>query len=86
MDSTEVVTAAGHPLLASGSPLTIPTGAKEITVTPEGSVSTDLGNIGKIDLVSFNDPACWLRRAMGCGTHPKAKRQRQRLRHESCKA
>jgi len=57
MDSRgQVVTAAGHALLASGSPLIIPTGAKEITVTPEGGVSTDLGNIGKIDLVTFNDP------------------------------
>ena len=61
----QVVTAAGHPLLASGSPLTIPSGAKEITVTREGTVSTDQGGIGKIDLMTFNDPRLLVKEGNG---------------------
>ena len=67
----QVVNAAGHPLLASGSPLTIPTGAKEITVTPEGSVSTDLGNIGKIDVMTFNDPRLLVKEGNGLWNPPE---------------
>jgi flagellar basal-body rod protein FlgF len=51
-----IVSNSGYPLLANGSPIRVPAGAKEILVTPEGSISTDQGNIGKIVVQRFDAP------------------------------
>jgi flagellar basal-body rod protein FlgF len=52
----QVVTAQGYPVLAEGdAPLTLPTDAKDITVTRDGTVSTAQGDAGHIAVVEFAD-------------------------------
>jgi flagellar basal-body rod protein FlgF len=55
LDGTgQVVTAQGYPVLGDGgNPLTVPTNASDITVTRDGTVSTEQGDAGRIGVVSF---------------------------------
>lgn len=52
-----IVTAQGYPLLGQGgTELIIPPNAGEIVVAGDGSISTDLGPLGRLELVTFEDP------------------------------
>lgn len=51
----EIVTKSGYPLLNdSNSAMVVPPEATHITVTPGGIISTELGDIGKIRVVTFS--------------------------------
>ena len=51
-----IVTPEGHPLLNAGdAPITIPTDSETITITRDGTVSTEAGELGRIQLVSFEN-------------------------------
>jgi flagellar basal-body rod protein FlgF len=51
-----IMTAQGYQLLdEGGKPLVLSPGASELTITPEGTVSTKDGEIGKIQVVDFAD-------------------------------
>ena len=50
----QVVTSDGYPLLQeNGRPLVIPQGAQRITITGDGVVTTEQGEVGRIRLVRF---------------------------------
>lgn len=51
-----IVTAQGHSVQsAGGGPLQIPEGETQITVTADGTISTENGEIGQFKMVSFGD-------------------------------
>jgi flagellar basal-body rod protein FlgF len=53
----ELVTSSGLPVQSDGgSAIVIPPGSGEITITRDGTVSTQLGTIGKIAVVNFDNP------------------------------
>jgi flagellar basal-body rod protein FlgF len=53
----ELVTSAGFVVQnASGAPIVIPTGAGQITIGSDGTVSTRQGTIAKIGVVNFDNP------------------------------
>ncbi len=52
-----IVTTDGSPLLNSGSaPITVPLDTSNITITRDGTISADAQEIGKIQLVTFENP------------------------------
>ncbi len=51
----EIVTKDGHKVMGDGGPLIIPEEASYITVTEDGTVNTNSGEVGKIKLVTFNN-------------------------------
>jgi flagellar basal-body rod protein FlgF len=52
----QIITASGYALLgAGGSPVTVPTNARDITVTHDGTVSTEQGAVGQIEVMKFAD-------------------------------
>jgi flagellar basal-body rod protein FlgF len=55
MDATgTLVTPDGYPVLSGGgSSITIPTNAKEIAIGNDGTISTDAGNLGKLQVMKF---------------------------------
>ena len=56
-DSGQIVTTNGDPVLNSGgSPIAVPLDASSITITRDGTISADAQEIGKIKLVSFENP------------------------------
>jgi flagellar basal-body rod protein FlgF len=55
-DAGEMVTAAGDLLLDDGgAPLALPLGARTITLAPDGTLSTEEGVAGRIEVVGFAD-------------------------------
>jgi flagellar basal-body rod protein FlgF len=53
----EIVTKAGYQVLGdSGSPIAIQADAANITITPEGSVVTEKGSLGKLKIAAFTNP------------------------------
>ncbi|MGH6948704.1 MAG: flagellar basal-body rod protein FlgF [Kiloniellales bacterium] len=51
-----IVTAQGYPVLGQGgAPLIVPPNAGEIVVAGDGSVSTDIGPLGRLEVVTFDD-------------------------------
>ncbi len=53
----QIVTTEGNPVLNSGgAPITVPLEASSITITRDGTISADAQEIGKIKLVSFENP------------------------------
>jgi|HubBroStandDraft_6_1064221.scaffolds.fasta_scaffold508364_2 flagellar basal-body rod protein FlgF len=51
-----LVTAQGYGVQGDGGgPVTLPTGASDIVITKDGTVSTRQGTVGKIRLVAFDD-------------------------------
>lgn len=56
-DGGQVVTTEGHPVLNNaGAPITVPLNSSSITITRDGTISADAQEIGRIKLVSFDDP------------------------------
>lgn len=51
----EIVNKSGYKLLGGGGPITVQEGAAHITVTRDGTVSTNLGEIGKVKVVTFQN-------------------------------
>lgn len=52
-----IVNTKGHALLdQNGQPLKVPEGDTQITITADGSLSSESGEIGKIKLVTFENP------------------------------
>lgn len=51
----ELVTQQGYQVMGSGGPIVIPEGENQISVTEEGTISTENGEIGKIRVVSFKN-------------------------------
>lgn len=52
----QIVTARGYPLLDDGgAPLALPTDAGEITVSRDGTIVTDQGEVGRVGVVGFAD-------------------------------
>ena len=52
----QIVTSQGRPVLgAGGAPLVVPPEAGSITVAPDGTVSTNQGEIGRIQVVVFEN-------------------------------
>ena len=55
-ESGQIVTSQGQALLGDGgAPLVVPTGTSSITVAPDGTVSTDNGRIGRVEVVVFEN-------------------------------
>ena len=52
-----LVTAGGQPVLTDRGVVTVPPDAGEISVDPSGQISTRLGALGRLRLVSFDDRA-----------------------------
>ena len=53
----QIVTTEGNPVLNNGgSPISIPLETASITITRDGTVSADAQEVGKIKLVSFENP------------------------------
>lgn len=60
----QIVNQQGQPVLsAAGQPITIPEGTRDITITPDGSVSADTAVVGAIGIVRFDDPRAMKREA-----------------------
>jgi flagellar basal-body rod protein FlgF len=55
-DKRELVTKAGYQVMGESGPITIQADAAEISITPEGSVATEKGTLGKIKIVNFANP------------------------------
>jgi len=57
LDGTgQVVNAQGYPVLADGDrPLTVPTDAQDISVTKDGTVTTNQGEAGRLAVVRFDN-------------------------------
>jgi flagellar basal-body rod protein FlgF len=57
----EVVTSQGFPILsAGGAPIVVPNGAGAITIGQDGTVVTDQGNAGQIQIATFQNPQAML--------------------------
>lgn len=54
-DQGQVVTAAGDTVLSTAGPIVIPTDAKDIQIAQDGTVSTEQGDLGRLDLVVFDN-------------------------------
>jgi flagellar basal-body rod protein FlgF len=52
----EIVTKEGYQLIGSGGPLIVPQEAGQVTIMENGEVATEDGTIGKLKLVSFDNP------------------------------
>ncbi len=62
----EIVNSNGYPLLSdAGTPLTIPDDTTEIVVADDGTVSTDEGELGRIQLVRFQNQQALTRQENG---------------------
>ena len=54
-DQGQVTTAAGDPVLAGGGPIFVPIDAKDIQIARDGTVSTEQGELGRLDIVTFDN-------------------------------
>jgi len=52
----EIITPQGDPVMGDGGPLAIQQGATRITITDTGTISTELGTVGKLRIVQFEKP------------------------------
>ncbi len=54
----QIVTSDGFPVLSGGGgPMSIPSEAKQIAIGRDGTISTDVGDIGRLQVVKFNNEA-----------------------------
>ena len=51
-----LTTAQGYQVLSGGAPINIPQDQGRLNVSKDGTISTDEGEIGKVDVVKFDDP------------------------------
>jgi flagellar basal-body rod protein FlgF len=51
----QLTTAAGDPVLAGGGPVVFPIDAKDIQIASNGEVSTEQGELGRLDIVTFDN-------------------------------
>jgi flagellar basal-body rod protein FlgF len=54
-DKNEIVTQSGYKVMGDGGALTVQPGASRITVSSDGSVSTEKGTVGKMKVVNFDN-------------------------------
>lgn len=54
--SRELVNKSGYKVMGDGGPIVVQEGASKITITADGTVSTNLGEIGKLKVVTFDQP------------------------------
>nr|WP_295837998.1 flagellar basal-body rod protein FlgF [uncultured Azospirillum sp.] len=55
-DQRQLVDAGGLPVLANnGQPITIPAGTGDVKVSGDGTVATELGPVGKLNIVTFKN-------------------------------
>ncbi|MCG5243702.1 flagellar basal-body rod protein FlgF [Azospirillum doebereinerae] len=55
-DQRQMVDGGGLPVLAdNGQPITIPAGTSDVKVSGDGTVSTELGPVGKLNVVTFKN-------------------------------
>lgn len=53
----QIITSAGHTVMdGGGNPIIIPAGSGQLTITPEGTVLTDEGEVGAFKIVRFDNP------------------------------
>lgn len=63
---SEIVNSSGYPVLSdAGTPLVIPEDTTEIVVADDGTVSTDEGELGRIQLVRFQNQQALTRQENG---------------------
>ncbi|NBX74667.1 MAG: flagellar basal-body rod protein FlgF [Alphaproteobacteria bacterium] len=56
-DQGHIITSAGYPVLSNGgAPIIVPTEARHITITGNGSIRTEAGEIGRLGVVTFARP------------------------------
>jgi flagellar basal-body rod protein FlgF len=61
-----IVTKIGDPVLdANGNPIQVPPDAEHIEIAPDGTVATEVGQIGRIEPVTFEDEQALMKRANG---------------------
>ena len=51
----QVTTVSGDPVLAGGGPVVVPIDATDIQIASDGTISTEQGEIGRLDVVNFED-------------------------------
>ncbi len=51
----QVTTVSGDPVLAGGGPVLIPVDAQNIQVARDGTISTEQGTLGRLDIVTFDN-------------------------------
>jgi len=62
----QIVTLTGNPVLgAGGAPIIIPNGTATITITRDGTVSADAVEVGKVDVVRFDNPTALSKKGDG---------------------
>lgn len=49
----EIVTKTGERVLGGGAPLVVPEGARNITISPDGFITTEQGEVGQFDMAGF---------------------------------
>ncbi|KAA0683602.1 flagellar basal-body rod protein FlgF [Roseomonas genomospecies 6] len=55
-DQRQIVDGGGLPVLGdNGQPLALPNGTKDVMVTGDGTVSTELGPVGRLNIVTFRN-------------------------------
>lgn len=65
-EAGEIVNAAGSPVLdANGNPIAVPATAARIEIAGDGTISTEEGRIGRLQLVSFDNEQALKKRADG---------------------
>lgn len=53
----QIVTSQGYPVLSEGGqPIAIPAGSKDISIGPDGTISTGRGSLGKLQVATFAAP------------------------------
>lgn len=53
---SQLVNSSGHPVLSNGSPITIPSDQGSINIATDGTISNGAGELGKLDVVNFENP------------------------------
>ena len=51
----QVTTVSGDPVLAGGGPVVVPIDARDIEIAGDGTVSTEQGELGRLDIVTFDN-------------------------------
>jgi flagellar basal-body rod protein FlgF len=62
----ELVTSSGQQVLGEGgNPITLPANSRDVTVTRDGTISTDQGPVGRLSIVRFEDEQAMVKLADG---------------------